>query len=134
MVRPIALLAVLVALSSAAAPAAARTLVRYERTGGLAGFHDEVTVGTGGRVHVERRTGERRFTLSERRLRALRKAVREARFATLRERYAPPDRVADGFTETTRHAGHTVVVQTGAKAPARLDRLLSRLRPLLSER
>ena len=70
-------------------------------------------------------------TLSERRLKALRRAVRQARFATLRGRYAPDGVVSDGITETVRHAGRTVVVETGGDPPARLRRLLARLAGLV---
>ena len=124
----------LLAAPVAAAPADAGTLVRYARSGGFAGFDDHVTVTTGGRVKVASRTTEKRFTLSERRLRALRAAVRDARFGSLRPRYGPPSPVSDAIRETVRHAGRTVVVETTGDPPARLERLLDRLRRLLSDR
>jgi hypothetical protein len=117
-----------------AAPANARTLVRYERTGGFAGFDDAVTVSTGGAVKVARRTGTRHFSLSHARLAALRKAVRDARFGTLKARYAPPSMVADGIRETVRHDGRSVTVETGGNPPARVRRLLDRLSRLMSGR
>jgi len=133
--RRLCLLAlVLAAALVVAAPADAKTLVRYTRAGGFAGFDDHVTVTTGGRVTVASRTTERRFSLSDRRLPSLRKAVREARFASLRKRYGPAHPVPDGITETVRHAGHRVIVTTPARPPARLERLLDRLRRLLSDR
>ena len=129
----IILLLAAAALLAGAAPANARTLVRYERSGGFAGFDDAVTVSTGGAVKVARRTGTRHFSLSHARLESLRKAVRAARFSTLKARYAPPSMVADGIRETVRHGGRTVTVD-GRNPPARLSRLLDRLSRLMSGR
>ena len=122
------------ALLAGAARADATTLVRYQRTGGFAGFADAVTVSTGGAVKVARRSGTRHFSLSHARLASLRKAVRDARFGTLKARYAPPSMVADGIRETVRHDGRSVTVETGGNPPARLSRLLDRLSRLLSGR
>jgi hypothetical protein len=126
--------AVLSALLAACAPAGARTLVTYTRTGGFAGFSDHLTVSSAGAVRVTRRTGDRHYKLSARRLRALRRAVEDARFATLEPRYGSPGTVADGFRMTVRHAGHTVVVYSGARLPGRLSRLLDRLATLVENR
>jgi hypothetical protein len=134
MARRIVLLLATAVLLAGAAPANARTLVRYERSGGFAGFDDAVTVSTGGSVKVARRTGTRRFSLSHSRLVSLRRAVRDARFGTLKARYAPPSMVADGIRETVRHDGRTVTVETGGNPPARLARLLDRLSRLMSGR
>ena len=134
MARTITVLLAAAALRAGAAPAGARTLVHYERSGGFAGFDDAVTVSTGGAVKVSRRTGTRRYALSHTRLASLRKAVRDARFGSLKARYAPPSMVADGIRETVRHDGRSVTVETGGNPPARLSRLLDRLNRLLSGR
>jgi hypothetical protein len=118
-------------LLTAAAPATARTIVRYERSGGLAGLHDTLTVSSGGKVAVAGRSGTRHSTLSAKRLARLKDALAAARFKTLRARYAPPYIVSDGITETVRHAGRTVTVETGGDPPKRLRRLLARLANLL---
>jgi hypothetical protein len=132
--RRIVMLLTAATLLAGAAPANARNLVHYERTGGFAGFDDAVTVSTGGAVKVAHRTGTRRFSLSHTRLVSLRKAVRDARFGTLKARYAPPSMIADGIRETVRHDGRTVTVETGGNPPARLARLLDRLTRLMSGR
>jgi hypothetical protein len=131
---PAIVVLVLAVCLAAAGPATAGTLVRYDRTGGFAGLNDHVTVTTGGRVTVTQRSGEDRFTLSERRLGSLRKAVHRARFGSLRPAYGADTAVADGITETVRHGGHKVVVETGGDPPARLERLLDRLARMLSDR
>jgi hypothetical protein len=111
------------------APAAtAKTLVHYERTGGFARERHTVTVSTRGAVRADRR----RSQLSDRALRTLRRTVRAARFGSLKARYAPRTPVADGLTETVRHGGRTVTVQTGGHPPERLRRLLERMARLLS--
>ena len=126
------LLVALVAAVSGAPVAGARTLVSYEVTGGFAGTSDIVTVSTTGVVRSADRRGRARDRLSEARLGALRRALRDARFSTLKRRYAPKGVVNDGLVQTVRHAGRTVVVETGGRPPARLRRLLARLDALRS--
>jgi hypothetical protein len=112
-----------------ASPAAAKTLVRYERSGGIAGIQLTMTVTDAGGVRIARaRTSEvTRFALPASQRRALARALRDARVSTLRGRYAPSTPIADGFVQTVHYAGHDVTVQDGARPPARLGSLLSRL-------
>jgi hypothetical protein len=125
------LVSALVPAGVLAAPVSAKTLVAYERTGGFAGVHDTVRVGTHGKVTVRRRGSGHGYKLSAKRLKALERAVRDARFGSLRKRYAPAGVISDGYTETVSHAGRTVVVETGGNPPRRLRRLLERLVDLL---
>jgi hypothetical protein len=125
-----AALALLAAASLAvASPAAAKTLVRYEKSGGIAGIQTTLTITTGGGATVKGRiaSATRRFKLTSTQLRGLRKALRDARFSTLRALYAPNVPIADGFTRGVRYAGRSVTVRDGGKPPARLSRLLERL-------
>ena len=125
-------LLLVVAAGCGSSPAAAGPFVAYERVGGIAGTRDVVSVSTKGRVVVTQSRGEdRRYRLSAKRLKGLRSAVRAADFPSLERRYAPEYPVSDGYTETVRHGGTSVVVQTGAEPPARLRRLLERLAGLL---
>jgi hypothetical protein len=129
------MVAVLAAASLAlASPAAAKTLVRFDKSGGFAGIQVRLSVTDAGSATVTRsRLGkDRRFKLSSVQLRGLRKALRDARFSTLLARYAPMVVVADGFTRSVRYAGRSVTVSDGARLPARLSRLLERLEQLAS--
>ena len=131
----VAALAVLAAASLApAGPAPAKTLVRYEKSGGFAGIQVRLSVSAAGSASVTRgRLGDdRRYKLTSTQLRGLRRALRDARFSTLRARYAPKVQIADGFTRSVRYAGRRVTVQDGAKPPARLRELLDRLEKLTS--
>jgi hypothetical protein len=128
-------LALLAAASlTLASPAAAKTLVRYDKSGGFAGIQVKLSVSDAGSATLTRsRLGkDRRFKLTSAQLRGLRKALRDAHFSTLRARYAPKVVVADGFTRSVRYAGRAVAVSDGAKLPARLSRLLERLDKLAS--
>jgi hypothetical protein len=117
-----------------ASPAAAKTLVRYEKSGGFAGIQVTLSVtAAGGATLARGRLGkDRRFKLTSTQLRGLREALRDARFSTLRARYAPKVQIADGFTRSVRYAGRRVTVQDGAKPPARLSKLFERLEKLAS--
>jgi hypothetical protein len=123
-----------VASLALASPAAAKTLVRYEKSGGIAGIQVTLSVTDAGSATVTRsRLGkDRRFKLTSTQLRGLRKALRDARFSSLRARYAPKIQIADGFTRSVRYAGRGVTVSDGAKLPVRLSRLLERLEKLAS--
>ena len=107
-------------------------LVRYERTGGFAGVRDLLTVRRSGSGTLVRDRGSSPVAvrLSCARLRALRNALVNARFATLSRVYSPPDPYADGFIEAVTYRGRTVRVLTGARPPARLARVLGVLREL----
>ncbi|MDX6717916.1 MAG: hypothetical protein QOJ63_170 [Solirubrobacteraceae bacterium] len=119
----------LVASVAASAPARAGTLVRYDKSGGIAGVQATLSVSDAGGVRVTRnRTARvRRFALSGAELRGLRRALREARFSTLSALYAGEHPVADGFVQQVRYAGRVVTVRDGGRPPPRLRRLLTRL-------
>jgi hypothetical protein len=114
----------------------AAVLVRYERTGGLAGIRDELRVRRSGRASLDQSRGQSpaMFILTCRRLRALRTALVEARFATLDPVYAPESPFADGLVESVSYGGRTVRVLTGAEPPRRLDRVLALLREIVARR
>jgi hypothetical protein len=124
----------LLASLALASPAAAKTLVRYEKSGGFAGIQVTLSVSDAGGATLTRGrgAGARHFKLTSTQLRGLRKALRDARFSTLRALYAPKVPIADGFTRSVRYAGRAVTVRDGAKPPSRLSRLLERLEKLAS--
>ena len=128
--RIAALLTVLVALG-VAAPAAAKTLTRYEVGGGLAGRYDRLIVATDGAAHQTGDSGDHRFKVRAMQLRALKRELKAAKFRTLKRRYEPDGQVFDGTTETIRYRGRTITVSSGADIPARLARVLGRVSRML---
>jgi hypothetical protein len=119
----------LVATLALSSPALATTLVRYEKSGGIAGIHLAMTVTRAGTAQVTVNHGgtPARHRLTSRQVSALKRDLRDARFSTLKALYKPGTPVADGFTQTVRYAGRTVTVRDGGRPPARLSRLLARL-------
>jgi hypothetical protein len=112
----------------------AAVLVNYERSGGLAGIRDALTVRRSGAATLVRHRGAGpvALRLSCARLRALRNALVDARFASLARVYSPPDPYADGFIESVSYGGKTVRILTAAEPPARLSRVLGLLRAIAS--
>jgi hypothetical protein len=112
-----------IAVLAVASPAQARQLVRYEVSGGFADIHRELVVDTDGTAEA----AGRRFTVKKSRMRALRRALREARFSELKRRYEPKYPVSDGAVQRITYRGHTVAIHDGAEMPERLERLLHQL-------
>lgn len=129
--RPIAALLTLVGALAVAAPAEAKQLTRYDVGGGLAGRYDRLVIAADGRAHQTGDSGDHRFTVRSRQLRALKRELRAAHFGMLKRRYEPGGRVFDGTTQTIRYRGRAVSVSSGADIPARLSRVLSRIARLL---
>lgn len=90
--------------------------VEFHRTGGVAGFHDEL------------RLSDLDGSLSVEDAATLRHLLQEAGFASLPEAYSPEHPVADGITYVvTAGVGrrqHTVTVQQGATTPPALGALI----------
>lgn len=126
--------AALAASLAPASPAAAKTLVSYEQSGGIAGFQTAMSVSVGGMASVtsNRSAGIERFRLSAAQLRALKRDLREAHFSTLRRIYDSKVPVADGISQIVRYAGFRVTASTGGHPPARLRKVLTRLARLAS--
>ncbi len=121
--------ALLAGLVTAGPAAAAKTLVSYEESGGIAGTRTSlsVTIGGSARVTTSRSRGISRFKLTRTELHALKRDLRAARFSRLRSLYDSEVPISDGIAQTVRYAGHRVTVSTGARPPARLRRVLERL-------
>jgi hypothetical protein len=122
--------ALAVGVGSAGAAAKSRLLVSYGFSGGLTAKQDWMRVARDGSVQ----SSEDSFRLSARRLVTLQRALRNARFATLRTEYLPPDPVADGYTSSVTYGGRTVAVAENATAPLRLQRVLALLAAILADR
>jgi hypothetical protein len=133
-VRVLAVAVLLASLVLASPAGAAKTLVTYEQSGGIAGIQTSMSVTELGsaRVTSSRSAGIKRFKLTASELRALKRDLRDARFSTLRSIYDSKSPVADGIAQTVSYARHRVTVSTGGRPPERLRRLLTRLGRLAS--
>ena len=128
--RLILLLTVLAALAGAAS-AEAKQLTRYEVGGGLAGRYDRLIIATDGKAHQTGDSGEHRWTVSAKKLRGLKRALKAAKFKTLKREYRPEQPVFDGTSSSVRYAGRTVSFSSGATLPARLTKVVNRLGRIL---
>jgi hypothetical protein len=127
-------LAVLIAAFAFAmtATAEAKVLVRYDVTGGLAGRSDQLVIeGDRQARQTSSRGGSKHFKVSSKQQRALKRALKAARFSSLRRVYRPDYVVNDGLAQTVTYKRHRVVVYTGADYPARLRTVISRLGRLM---
>ena len=120
--------------ATATATADAKRLVRYDVGGGLAGRSDRLVIDgdrTARQTSGRRSDEAKRFTVSSKQLRALKRELKAARFTSLKRRYEPDYVVNDGITQTVTYKGRSVSVSTGADYPARLHRVLRRLSRLM---
>ena len=130
--RRLAVVIAVLAVLAIPAAADAKRLVRYQVSGGLAGLSATLTVDRDGSARqAGTRSAMRRFTVSAKQLRALRRELTAARFRSLKRSYQPMFPVLDGTTQVVTYRGRAVSVYTGADVPRRLERVLSRLDRLL---
>jgi hypothetical protein len=125
--RRTVILLVLAACLTGAASAEAKQLTRYAVGGGIAGRADKLVISTGGTATQTGSSGDHRFRLSTRQLRALKSDLKAARFSSLKRRYRPSRTVFDGIGQSVTYRGKTVSVSSGASYPKRLARVLERL-------
>jgi hypothetical protein len=93
----------MVALAAAPAAATAKTLVSFERSGGIAGVTVTVAVSTTGQVTGDVNGGDRSHRLRAATLRHLRGLLADAHW----ERASPgPSHCADCFSYVVRYHGH----------------------------
>jgi hypothetical protein len=126
------ILAALALSLAAPATAGAKQLTRYDVGGGIAGRYDRLIVATDGKAHQTGDSGEHRFTVSSKQLRALKRELKAARFSSLKRQYKPKFQVFDGITQTIRYRGKAVSIYSGAdNIPKRLSRVLRRISRIL---
>lgn len=98
-------------------------LVKYRRSGGLAGGYTQLIVEKGEKARLTTGSGTRRGLLGPKTRARLRRALRRAHFARLSPSYEPAAPVPDAFTHKITHAGHTVrAVDTAV--PSRLQAVI----------
>ena len=111
-------------------------LVIYERSGGLAGLRDRLTIHRNGHCELQRKGAEREFTLQPGQLAHLTELMEEADFPGLKGEYLPTNSGADYFEYVISYqAGegkmHSVRARSGA-VPDDLQPVLSELDRLIS--
>ena len=89
MARRLTVLITVLAALTGAASAEAKQLTKYQVGGGMAGLYSELTIQTDGKAKQTGDSGDHRFTVSAKRLRALKRALKAARFKTLKSSYEP---------------------------------------------
>ena len=107
-------------------------LVEFTRTGGFAGFNDEITIYQDGSAVVTRKEFTREITLTADELSTIRQLLKDASFGSLLTEYPPAAPGADYFTYTVTYEGKKVTAQdTGV--PESLQPLIEELGTLVSE-
>ena len=111
-------------------PSESSILVVYQRSGGLAGLRDYLTIYSNGYCELQRKGVELEFTLQPSEMTHLENLMEEADFVGLKDSYLPTNTGADFFEYVVSYqsgAGkmHTVRAISGAVPDA--------LRPILTE-
>jgi hypothetical protein len=92
------------------------TLVEYRRTGGFAGFRDDLVIDTAGHAVITRRFGgSAEFDLDQGTLDELVAALDAAGFPENAGEYLSPGVVSDGFTYVVTYRGATIRTETTAE-------------------
>ena len=107
-------------------------LVQYQRTGGIAGFNDQMVVFENGQVVYSRTTGSGTFTLTEESVKELEGILDRADFPSLAPDYPAESPGADYFFYVITYDGITVTTETGGEPPE-LVQVIMRLDSLLAE-
>ncbi len=107
-------------------------LVQYHRTGGIAGFNDQMVVFENGQGVFSRTTGSGTFTLTDDSLRELEGVLESADFPSLAPNYPAESEGADYFFYVITYNGTTVTTETGGEPPELVPVIL-RLDSLLAE-
>jgi hypothetical protein len=110
-------------------------LVSYQRTGGIAGFSDDLSIYENGSVMVTRNGGSGHCMLDDASMEGLRMIFIQADFAGLADNYPAPNQGADYFRYTVTYQGKTVTTETTGVPPSlepvitMLDGLVTRCGP-----
>jgi hypothetical protein len=127
MARFVTALLALALLAPAVAGAKVHTIIRWSKTGGVAGVTETLFVKSNNVAYAGhgRESGSLPAQLSAKQVRRLRDALDEARLATLKPSYPAPG-AADTFQYSVTYRGHTVRADE-TKVPKRLRRALALL-------
>jgi hypothetical protein len=108
-----------------------RLLVTYQRTGGIAGFDDRLSVWTDGSYTLtSRHASGSAGTLSPAELAELRRALESVSFASISPNSSPP--IVDGFQHRIEYGSYTVLVADG-NIPTALEPVIAALAAILRQ-
>ena len=107
-------------------------LVQYQRTGGIAGFNDQMVVFENGQAVYSRNSGSGTFTLTDTSLNELEDILKTADFPSLAPDYPAENPGADYFSYVITCQGTTITTETGG-IPPELIPVIGRLGSLLAE-
>lgn len=112
------------------APASPDSTIIFERSGGIAGLHDKLTIDRDGGAGLIRRNGEVRFQVDPRQHRKIRSALAAASFSKLKGDNLPERPQPDSFRYSVTYQGHTVVA-TDSTVPSDLRPALGLLQEVV---
>jgi hypothetical protein len=113
-------------------PEAPDIVVEYKRTGGIAGFQDQMVVFENGQVVYSRKEKTGMFTIPAETLQGIRDLLENADFPALAPHYPAANPGADYFFYSITYREKTVTTETGG-IPPRLEPVIMQLDALLSE-
>lgn len=129
----LALVAVVAFLAACEGVGGSAPLIDYQRTGGIAGFDDHLTVQRDGVATLSRRAVETQFALGSDELGRLETLFAQAGFQKMRREYLPDQPGADRFEYRVTYKGHTVRTFDGA-VPQALEDILDELNRIVATR
>jgi hypothetical protein len=131
--RTVSIILLLMLVAGCTMTPASPLLIEYRRTGGIAGFDDQLTIFENGTATLTRRGGQEvRFILTDAELRNLSGLLQAAGFSDLDPEYPPAQPGADYFDYRITYQGKTVhAVDTGI--PVRLEPVLRALNTIVGE-
>lgn len=112
-------------------PDAPGIVVEYKRTGGIAGFQDQMVVFGNGEVVYARKDTAGTFTVPAETVEGLRDLLENADFPALAPHYPAPSPGADYFSYSITYREKTVTTETGGVPPP-LEPVIMRLDALLT--
>ena len=113
-----------------------KIMLTYQRSGGIAGFLDELTIYYNGRTEAKRIGSEAEFTLTNTELEGLKTLIEQANFLKLNANYLPGSPIADAFEYAITYytqdgERHTVKTMTTA-IPDVLGPLINELNEIVT--
>ncbi|MBI3914928.1 MAG: hypothetical protein HY327_12175 [Chloroflexi bacterium] len=128
---PVILLALAVALLGCGG--GANESVEYRRTGGIAGFDDNLSIAASGKATITRRTGKFEFTLTRDEQSRLYAALEKSDWSALKEDSRPAQLVPDALSYEIAYKGKRVRTADTA-IPQSLEPVLIVLNELVDRR
>ncbi len=128
------LIVLLVLIMASCSPAAGdAVIIEYTRSGGIAGFHEELEIREDRSAILRSDSQELEFMLQYNRYERLIAALEQVDFKSLSDQYLPESNCCDLFDYTIQYRGSIVHTMTTA-VPAELEQILIALDEIVSDR